>query len=184
MKSVISSLVLATGLLLAAPASAEAIYAWVPDDRGGCCRGQIELTDEAYFAGLAAWKNGDQQTTVPVERFFFEGRFTVLDELKRNPENPTLEITVSPVLAAQPVEDRCCEWDIEVRVTPTGGLEGHTRLKTKSDEVALSGESDYWQVDLAKSDVLPSTIICGEEPKGDCANARGRWMLIAAPTAK
>lgn len=167
---------------MAAPAAAKATYSWVPDDRSGCCRGQIEISDEAYFAAQASWRHDQTPVAVPVERFIFEGRFTVLDELKRNPENPTLDVTVNPVLAAEPASERCCEWDIQVRITETG-LEGHMRVKTKGDEVAISGDSDQWGVDLAKSDVLPSGIICGAQPKGACANARGRWVLISAPTA-
>jgi len=164
------------------PADATAVYSWVPDDRAGCCRGQLEISDEAYFAAQAAWQHDKPSAVVPIERFFFEGRFTVLDELKRNPENPTLEITVSLMLAAEPASERCCEWDIQLRITETG-LEGQARLKTKGDEIVISGDSEQWAVDIAKSDVLPSGIICGVQPKSLCGNARGRWVLISAPTA-
>jgi len=171
-------------LLCSGPASAKAIYAWVPDDRGGCCRGVLEISDEAYYAGVAAWKNGIDAPKPAIERFFFEGRFTVLDELKRNAENPTMEITVNTSLAAQEGAERCCEWDIDVRVTETGGLDGHARLKTKSDEVVMSGTADQWGLDRARSDVLPSGIVCGVAPKNSCSSAGGRWMLVSAPPAK
>ncbi len=164
-------------------AQAKAIYAWVPDDRGGCCRGTLEISDEAYFAGVAAAQHGKPALPLAVERFFFEGRFTVLDELKRNPENPTMLVTVSTGLAAQPEAERCCEWDIEVRVTDAG-LEGHARLKTKSDEVRMSGTSDQWGLDLARSDVIPSGVVCGIAPKARCSSATGRWVLVSAPVAK
>jgi hypothetical protein len=164
-------------------AQAKAIYAWVPDDRGGCCRGTLEISDEAYFAGTAAAKHGDPAPPLAIERFFFEGRFTVLDELKRNAENPTMLVTVSTNLAAQPEAERCCEWDIQVRITETG-LEGHARLKTKSDEVAMSGTADQWGLDLARSDVIPSGVVCGVAPKARCSSATGRWMLVSAPPAK
>lgn len=177
-------LLFVAALVRAGDAHAKAIYAWVPDDREGCCRGMLELSDEAYFAGQAAWQNGTPVAAVPVERFFFEGRFTVLDELKRNPENPTLLITVNANLAAQPEKERCCEWDIQVRVTETGGLEGHARLKTKSDEIVMSGTADQWGLDQARSDILPSGIICGIAPKTTCSSATGRWMLVSAPTKK
>lgn len=167
----------------ASRADAKAIYAWVPDDRGGCCRGVLELSDEAYYAGQASWQHDKAAPVVPIERFFFEGRFTVLDELKRNPENPTMEVTVSTNLAAQVEAERCCEWDVQVRITETG-LEGRVRLKTKSDEVVLSGTSDQWGLDRARSDVVPSGIVCGIAPKGICSGATGRWMLVSAPPPK
>lgn len=178
------ALVLA-GFLVLAPfgASAKAVYSWVPDDRAGCCRGVLEISDEAYFAGHAAWKSGEGADSMEIERFIFEGSFRVLDERKLNPEHPTIDIHVNTVLAHEPPDARCCEWDIEVRITPTG-LEGHTRLKTKGDAVSLSGEGDYWGMDLVRSDFLPSGIVCGEAPKGECANAGGRWVLISAPTKK
>jgi hypothetical protein len=171
---------LAGTLLTTAGAEAKAIYAWVPDDRAACCRGILEISDEAYFAGQAAWRNGDAAPSPPIERFFFEGRFTVLDELKRNPENPTLEIIVSTNLAAQPAAERCCEWDIRVRITETG-LDGQIRLKTKSDEVVMSGTGEQWGLDRAYSDVIPSGIVCGVAPKTTCSRASGRWMLLSAP---
>ncbi len=167
----------------AGDAHAKAVYAWVPDDRAGCCRGVLEISDEAYFAGQAAWQNDKPAPAVAVERFFFEGKFTVLDELKRNPENPTMEVTVSVNLAAQDSE-HCCEWDLQVRVTETGGLDGHVRLKTKADEIVMSGENDQWGLDRARSDVLPSGIVCGLAPKTSCSRAGGRWMLVSAPPPK
>lgn len=173
----------ALALLPSGDASAKAIYAWVPDDREACCRGILELSDDAYFAGQAAWTQGTP-APFPVERFFFEGRFTVLDELKRNPENPTLVITVTGNLASQPDAERCCEWDIQVRVTETGGLEGRARLKTKTDEIVMSGTGDQWTLDLARSDILPSGIVCGAAPKTTCSSATGRWVLVSEPTAK
>lgn len=181
-----STLVFASFLALTAiyagAAQAKATYAWVPDDRAGCCRGVLELSDEAYFAGQAAWQSG-QPATVAVERFFFEGRFTVLDELKRNPENPTMEVMVQTNLAQQPEQDRCCEWDIQVKVTETG-LEGHARLKTKSDSIVMTGTADQWALESARSDVIPSGIICGVAPKTPCSSAGGRWVLVSAPTPK
>lgn len=167
----------------AASADAKAVYAWVPDDRAGCCRGVLEISDEAYFAGQAAWQHDKPVPTTAVERFFFEGKFTVLDELKRNPENPTMEITVSTNLSAKDAE-HCCEWDIQVRVTETGGLEGGVRIKTKADEIVMSGTAEQWGLDRARSDVLPSGIVCGLAPKTPCTRAGGRWMLVSAPTAK
>ena len=177
------ALLASTAVLRADGVHAKATYAWVPDDRAGCCRGVIELSDEAYFAGQAAWQSGQPAPTVAVERFFFEGRFTVLDELKRNPENPTMEVMVQTNLAQQPEQDRCCEWDIQVKVTETG-LEGHARLQTKSDAVAMSGTGDQWVLDSARSDVIPSGIICGIAPKTTCSSAGGRWVLVSAPTPK
>lgn len=176
-------LLCAAALLRAGDAHAKAVYAWVPDDRAGCCRGVLEISDEAYFAGQAAWQNDKPAASIAIERFFFEGRFTVLDELKRNPENPTMEITVSTNLAAQDAE-HCCEWDLQVRVTETGGLDGHLRLKTKADEVVMSGSGDQWGLDRARSDILPSGIVCGLAPKTSCSRAGGRWMLVSAPTPK
>ena len=170
-------------LFFAAPAQAKAIYAWVPDDRASCCRGILEISDDAYFAGQAAWKSGAAAAPAPVERFFFEGRFTVLDERKSNPANPTIDVTVSANLAAQPESERCCEWDIAVRITETG-LEGHARLKTKTDEVVMTGAGDQWGLDQARSDVVPSGNVCGAGPKPACSSATGRWVLVAAPTPK
>jgi hypothetical protein len=177
------SLFLAAAVFSACEARAKAIYAWVPDDRAGCCRGVLEISDEAYYAGQAAWQHDKPTPTVAIERFFFEGRFTVLDELKRNPENPTLEVTVSTNLAAQPEAERCCEWNIQLRVTETG-LEGQVRLKSKSDEIVMSGNSDQWGLDRARSDVIPSGIVCGTAPKSTCSSATGRWMLVSAPPPK
>lgn len=174
---------LVAAVLGAHDAHAKAIYAWVPDDRGGCCRGVIEISDEAYYAGQVAWQHDKPAPVAPIERFFFEGRFTVLDELKRNPENPTLEITVSTNLAAQPEAERCCEWNIQLRITETG-LEGSVRMKTKSDEIVMSGTADQWGLDRARSDVIPSGIVCGIAPKTTCSSATGRWMLVSAPPAK
>ncbi len=183
-RSILSVLTLCAAALLGVqPAEAKATYAWVPDDRAGCCRGVLEISDEAYFAGQAAWQSGQPAGPVAVERFFFEGRFTVLDELKRNPENPTMEVTVSTNLAAQEPE-HCCEWDLQVKVNETGGLDGHLRLKTKADEIVMSGSGDQWGLDRARSDVLPSGIVCGLAPKTSCSRAGGRWMLVSAPTAK
>ena len=176
-------LVFVAALLGTNPSQAKAIYAWVPDDRAGCCRGVLEISDEAYFAGIAATKHDTPAPKLAIERFFFEGRFTVLDELKRTPENPTMVVTVSTNLAAQPENERCCEWDIEVRITETG-LEGHARLKTKSDAVVMSGNSEQWGLDLARSDVVPSGLVCGVAPKTTCSGATGRWMLVSAPAAK
>jgi hypothetical protein len=173
----------AGAVLAADDAHAKAVYAWVPDDRAGCCRGVLEISDEAYFAGQAAWQHDKAGPAVQVERFFFDGRFTVLDELKRNPENPTMEVTVSTNLAAQDAE-HCCEWDLQVRITETGGLDGHLRLKTKADEIVMSGAGDQWSLDRARSDVLPSGIVCGLAPKTSCSRAGGRWMLVSAPTPK
>jgi hypothetical protein len=175
--------VLAAALFFSGSAHAKAIYAWVPDDRAGCCRGVLEISDEAYFAAEAAWQHGQPAPNLAVERFFFEGRFTVLDEQKRNPENPTLEVTVSTNLTSQADAERCCEWDIQVRITELG-LEGHARMKTKSDEIRMSGTSDQWGVDLARSDVVPSGLVCGVAPKTTCSSATGRWMLVSAPPAK
>lgn len=173
----------AAALAYPGDAHAKAIYAWVPDDRGGCCRGTLEISDEAYFAGVAAAQHGKPALPLAVERFFFEGRFTVLDELKRNPENPTMLVTVSTSLASQPEAERCCEWDIEVRITEAG-LEGRARLKTKSDEVAMSGTAEQWGLDLARSDVIPSGVVCGVAPKTRCSSATGRWVLVSAPAVK
>jgi hypothetical protein len=167
----------------AAQAQAKAVYAWVPDDRAGCCRGILEISDEAYFAGQAEWRHDAPARPPAVEWFFFEGRFTVLDELKRNPENPTLEVTVSTNLTAQPEAERCCEWDIRVRVTDLG-LEGAVRLRTKSDEVVMSGSGDQWGLERARSDVVPSGLVCGISPKTTCSRATGRWVLVSAPPTK
>jgi len=172
-----------SGMFLALPAHAKAIYAWVPDDRASCCRGILEISDEAYFAGQAAWKSGAGTAPVSVERFFFEGRFTVLDERKSNPANPTIDVTVSASLAAQPESERCCEWDIAVRITDTG-LAGHARLKTKTDEVVMTGTAEQWGLDKAHSDVIPSGNVCGTPPKPTCASATGRWVLVSAPPPK
>lgn len=176
-------LILASALLVNGGAHAKAIYAWVPDDRAGCCRGVVEISDEAYFAAQAAWRHAQSAPNVAIERFFFEGRFTVLDEQKRNPENPTLEVTVSTNLTSQPDDERCCEWDIQLKITELG-LEGHARIKTKSDEVVMSGTNDQWGVDVARSDVVPSGLVCGVAPKTTCSSATGRWMLVSAPPAK
>lgn len=176
-------LILATAVFFTNSAQAKAIYAWVPDDRAGCCRGVLEISDEAYYAAQAAWQHDKPTAAIPIERFFFEGKFTVLDEQKRNPENPTLEVTVSTNLSSKPDTERCCEWDIQLKLTELG-LEGHARMKTKSDELVMSGTSDQWGVDLARSDVVPSGLVCGVAPKTTCSSATGRWMLVSAPPAK
>ncbi|MGE4063522.1 MAG: hypothetical protein AB7E79_09155 [Rhodospirillaceae bacterium] len=179
----VSVMVLSVACINAGGAFAKAVYAWVPDDRAGCCRGVLEVSDEAYYAAQAAWQH-DRPVPMPaIERFFFEGRFTVLDELKRNPENPTLDVTVSTNLTAQPESERCCEWDIQLKITETG-LEGRIRLKTRSDEVVMSGAVDQWGLDRARSDVIPSGIVCGIAPKTTCSRATGRWMLVSAPAPK
>ena len=74
-------LCLALAAMFALPhaALASAKYAWVPEDPDACCRGVLELSDEAFVSGAASWTPGFPNEGIPVERFHFDGRFKVAE---------------------------------------------------------------------------------------------------------
>ncbi|MGE3334177.1 MAG: hypothetical protein AB7I36_11070 [Rhodospirillaceae bacterium] len=172
-------LILAATLLLHRTANASVVYAWVPDDPNGCCRGVLELSDAAYESGGAAWTPGQPLDGNPVERFHFEGRFKVgAMHPASTASGSDIDLVVS--FAATPETARCCAWDFALNVTGTG-LAGRLRVTTQNDDVILSGTAAGWTIERAGSDAIASGTICGIGAEIACLNSGGRWVMISGP---
>jgi hypothetical protein len=171
-----------TALCFARPADASAVYAWVPEDPNGCCRGVLELSDAAYLAGGASWTPGFPQDGNPVERFHFEGRFKVSDLHPTSLTGVAAERGVDLVVsfAATPETERCCAWDFQLEVDGKG-LRGRLRVTAQNDDVILAGTDAGWKIERAGSDAISSGVICGAGSNQPCVGDRGRWVLISAP---
>lgn len=166
-------------LFMSTAASASAVYAWVPDDPNGCCRGVLKISDAAFAAGEAHWTPGSPLDTNPVERFYFEGRF------RAGAFHPAaiaaggdVELIVN--FAATPETSRCCAWDFQLR-TEANGLAGRLRVTTQNDDTILSGANGRWRIERAGSDAISSGVICGDDAQTPCVRDTGRWVLISPP---
>lgn len=174
-------LILVSTLLLGRGAQASVVYAWVPDDPSGCCRGIIELSDAAYASGGATWTPGQPLEGNPVERFYFEGRFKVGAMHPASTANAgDIDLVVS--FAATPETARCCAWDFALRVAGAG-LSGRLRVTTQNDDIILSGTEAGWKIERAGSDAIASGTICGTGSDTACLNGSGRWVLITGPAS-
>jgi hypothetical protein len=163
---------------LARTAEASAVFAWVPDDPNGCCKGVLELSDEAFLAGGASWTPGFPLDANPVERFHFEGRFKVRDLQPATEAERDVDLIVS--FAATPETARCCGWDFQLNVQGEG-LSGRLRVTTQNDDIIMSGGAGGWNIERAGSDAISSGVICGAGASAACTGARGRWVLISRP---
>jgi hypothetical protein len=172
-------LILPATLLLHRGAIASVVYAWVPDDPNGCCRGVIELSDAAYASGGATWTPRQPVAGNPIERFHFEGRFKV-GALNPASTADAGEIDLIVSFAATPETAGCCAWDFELRVAGNG-LTGRLRVTTQNDDVILSGTEAGWKIERAGSDALASGTICGLGSDTACLNGSGRWVRISDP---
>lgn len=169
-----------TALFFSRTAAASAVYAWVPDDPKGCCRGVMELSDAAYASGGAIW-TPDKPDANSVERFHFEGRFKVSAlHPAAMPDSGDVELIVS--FAATPDTARCCAWDFALRVVGNG-LAGRLRVSTQNDDIILSGTETGWQIERAGSNAISSGTICGTGANTPCLNGSGRWVLISSPAS-
>lgn len=163
-------------------ALASAKYAWVPEDPSSCCRGVLELSDEAFVAGAASWTPGFPDEGMPVERFHFDGRFKVSD---LHPATVTagaekdVELVVR-FAAAPETTTLCCAWDFQLKVDGEG-LSGRLRVTTENDDIIMVGTEKGWSIARAGSDALASGVICGVGEPSTCIGGRGRWVLISAP---
>lgn len=173
---------LAAALLLPNAAYAAATYAWVPDDPNGCCRGVLELSDDAFASGRASWTPSFPAEGNPVERFHFDGRFKVTDLQPKAAVTKDAEKDVELVVrfASTPDAAPCCAWDFQLKVDGAG-LSGRLRVTTQNDDIILVGTEKSWQIERAGSDALSSGVICGPDGTTACSSGRGRWVLISAP---
>lgn len=152
-------------------AFAGAVYTWLPESPDGCCRGTLELSDEAFRAGEAIWQPGNPPDSAPMLRFDFEGQFRV----PHGSETRTLPLIIN--FAPGPAGDPCCAWDIHI-ATRGKELVGRLRITTENDDIIMSGDDGSWQVDLAGSDRVVSGTICANSPAfPPCPGGRGRWVL-------
>lgn len=171
--------ILTAAFFLSPAARASVVYAWVPDDPNGCCRGVIELSDAAYASGAVTWTPAQPPDGNPVERFYFEGRFKVGQmHPASSSDSPEVNLVVS--FAATPETRRCCAWDFALRVAGTG-LSGRLRVTTQNDDIILSGTDAGWKIERAGSDAVTSGTICGTGSATACLNGGGRWLLISGP---
>ncbi len=160
-------------------AEASAVYAWVPEDPNGCCRGVLELSDAAFLAGGASWTPGFPLDANPVERFHFEGRFKVTD-FHPVATGSERDVDLVVTFAATPETARCCAWDFQLSVKGDG-LSGRLRVTTQNDDIILTGTPAGWIIERAGSDAITSGVICGSGANAACVGDRGRWVLISGP---
>jgi hypothetical protein len=164
---------------LSSAAEASAVYAWISEDPEGCCRGVLELSDEAFHAGGASWTPGFPLDANPVERFHFEGRFKVSD-FHPTAAGPERDVDLVVTFAATPDTARCCAWDFQLSVKGEG-LSGRLRVTTQNDDIILAGTPMDWSIERAGSDAIASGVICGAGANRGCVGDRGRWVLISRP---
>lgn len=172
-------LCLAVAVLAPRTTAASAKYAWVPEDPNACCRGVLELSDEAFLAGGATWTPGFPLEGNPVERFHFEGRFKV-SELQPASSAAERDVDLVVTFAATPETARCCAWDFQLRVAGDG-LTGRLRVTTQNDDIVLSSVNGAWRIERAGSDAVTSGSVCGTGAPSPCTGDRGKWVLISSP---
>ncbi|MGE4063523.1 MAG: hypothetical protein AB7E79_09160 [Rhodospirillaceae bacterium] len=177
MRFILFLLTCLASVALARGAAASAVYAWVPVDPTGCCRGILELSDDAYRAGVASFTPDMSPDLNPVARFHFEGRFKVAD-LQPIAAGPEQEVELN--VMARPGLPGCCAWEIQLQIDGKQ-LKGRLRVTAPNDDVILSSSGNGWRIERAGSDAVSSGVICGSGAAHPCNGDRGQWVLVTAP---